>query len=238
MLKKLNKQLSGEEWAWNNLNTLCWAIGSISGSMAEDQVNFLLALSLIPINRNGSSYWYSSFLVSLRHFMILLMIYQYLLVFFLLCSGIDCSTLLTLWAPCFFFPRKIDFWWWLFVTCWIYVRLPREKTIKLSLLATLCKFGPSYSAEFIPEDVVHPIFLNNVPDLCILNWKIWPLCCALALLRYVVGQYPRFLRAHWKFLKTVVNKLFEFMHETHPGVQVAFQTFNVLRYSYPSVNSH
>ena len=29
---------------------------------------------------------------------------------------------------------------------------------------------------------------------------------------YVVGQYPRFLRAHWKFLKTVVNKLLEFMH--------------------------
>jgi exportin-1 len=37
----------------------------------------------------------------------------------------------------------------------------------------------------------------------------------------VVGQYPRFLRAHWKFLKTVVNKLFEFMHEMHPGVQVS-----------------
>lgn len=36
---------------------------------------------------------------------------------------------------------------------------------------------------------------------------------------YVVGQYPRFLRQHWKFLKTVVKKLFEFMHETHPGVQ-------------------
>lgn len=35
-----------------------------------------------------------------------------------------------------------------------------------------------------------------------------------------MGQYPKFLRAHWKFLKTVVNKLFEFMHETHPGVQV------------------
>jgi exportin-1 len=42
----------------------------------------------------------------------------------------------------------------------------------------------------------------------------------LSVGRYVVGQYPRFLRAHWKFLKTVVNKLFEFMHETHPGVQV------------------
>jgi hypothetical protein len=36
---------------------------------------------------------------------------------------------------------------------------------------------------------------------------------------YVVGQYPRFLRQHWKFLRTVVTKLFEFMHERHPGVQ-------------------
>jgi exportin-1 len=34
---------------------------------------------------------------------------------------------------------------------------------------------------------------------------------------YIVGQYPLFLKAHWKFLKTVVNKLFEFMHETHEG---------------------
>ena len=45
---------------------------------------------------------------------------------------------------------------------------------------------------------------------------------------YVVGQYPRFLRAHWRFLKTVVNKLFEFMHETHDGVQV--NDFLVLEY--------
>ena len=36
---------------------------------------------------------------------------------------------------------------------------------------------------------------------------------------YVVGQYPRFLKQHWKFLRTVVNKLFEFMHESHPGVK-------------------
>ncbi|KAF9188580.1 Karyopherin transporter [Haplosporangium sp. Z 767] len=43
---------------------------------------------------------------------------------------------------------------------------------------------------------------------------------------YIVGQYPRFLKAHWKFLKTVVNKLFEFMHETHDGVQdMACDTF-------------
>ncbi|KAF2073970.1 hypothetical protein CYY_004715 [Polysphondylium violaceum] len=43
---------------------------------------------------------------------------------------------------------------------------------------------------------------------------------------YIVGQYPRFLKDHWKFLKTVVNKLFEFMHEPHPGVQdMACDTF-------------
>lgn len=43
---------------------------------------------------------------------------------------------------------------------------------------------------------------------------------------YVVGQYPRFLKAHWKFMKTVVNKLFEFMHESHEGVQdMACDTF-------------
>merc|ERR1719333_1127810 len=47
-----------------------------------------------------------------------------------------------------------------------------------------------------------------------------------ANIMYVVGQYPRFLRAHWKFLKTVIFKLFEFMHETFPGVQeMAVDTF-------------
>jgi exportin-1 len=35
---------------------------------------------------------------------------------------------------------------------------------------------------------------------------------------YVVGQFPRFLCSHWPFLKTVVKKLNEFMHEKHPGV--------------------
>ena len=45
---------------------------------------------------------------------------------------------------------------------------------------------------------------------------------------YIVGQYPRFLKAHWKFLKTVVNKLFEFMHETHEGKFTLKQYFNFL----------
>lgn len=40
MLEKLRRQLNGAEWAWSRLNTLCWAIGSISGSMSEDQVRW------------------------------------------------------------------------------------------------------------------------------------------------------------------------------------------------------
>lgn len=35
-------QLNGKEWSWQALNTLCWAIGSISGSMAEEQENRFL----------------------------------------------------------------------------------------------------------------------------------------------------------------------------------------------------
>ncbi|KAJ5073961.1 intein-containing exportin-1 precursor [Anaeramoeba ignava] len=36
---------------------------------------------------------------------------------------------------------------------------------------------------------------------------------------YIVGQYPRFLKTNWSFLKTVAMKLFEFMHEPHPGIK-------------------
>ena len=43
---------------------------------------------------------------------------------------------------------------------------------------------------------------------------------------YIVGQYPKFLNNHWRFLKTVVRKLFEFMHESFEGVQdFACETF-------------
>lgn len=44
---------------------------------------------------------------------------------------------------------------------------------------------------------------------------------------YIVGQYPRFLRAHWKFLKTVVNKLFEFMHGNYLLFKIC--SFNYLK---------
>jgi len=35
LIEKLSKQVDGSEWSWNNLNTLCWAIGSISGAMGK-----------------------------------------------------------------------------------------------------------------------------------------------------------------------------------------------------------
>jgi exportin-1 len=44
MLERLRGQLAGGPgaWTWQGLNTLCWAIGSVSGSMAEDQENRFL----------------------------------------------------------------------------------------------------------------------------------------------------------------------------------------------------
>lgn len=113
MLAKLTEQVDGTAWSWNNLNTLCWAIGSISGAMNEDEEKRFLV------------------------------------------------------------------------------------TVIKDLLG-LCeqKRGKDNKA----------VVASNI--------------------MYVVGQYPRFLKAHWKFLKTVVNKLFEFMHESHPGVQdMACDTF-------------
>ena len=113
MSDKLAKQVDGTEWSWNNCNTLCWAIGSISGAMNEEtEKRFLVTV------------------------------------------------------------------------------------IKDLLGLTEMKRGKDNKA----------VVASNI--------------------MYIVGQYPRFLKAHWKFLKTVVNKLFEFMHETHEGVQdMACDTF-------------
>lgn len=33
MQGKLMRQMDGSEWSFNNLNKLCWAVGSISGAM-------------------------------------------------------------------------------------------------------------------------------------------------------------------------------------------------------------
>jgi exportin-1 len=105
MSEKLSRQVDGTEWSWNNCNTLCWAIGSISGAMNEEtEKRFLVTV------------------------------------------------------------------------------------IKDLLGLTEMKRGKDNKA----------VVASNI--------------------MYIVGQYPRFLKAHWKFLKTVVNKLFEFMHETHEGM--------------------
>ena len=104
MTEKLSRQVDGSEWGWSQLNTLCWAIGSISGAMSEETEKRFLV------------------------------------------------------------------------------------TVIKDLLG-LCemKRGKDNKA----------VVASNI--------------------MYIVGQYPRFLKAHWKFLKTVVNKNFEFMHETHEG---------------------
>ena len=104
LVSKLSKLLAGSEWSWSNLNTLCWAIGSISGAMNEEaEKRFLVGVI---------------------------------------------KDLLGL------------------------VEMKRGKDNKAVIASGIM---------------------------------------------YIVGQYPRFLKAHWKFLKTVVNKLFEFMHERHEG---------------------
>ena len=113
MTSKLTNQVNNSEWSWKSLNTLCWAIGSISGAMTEEDE---------------------------RRFLV---------------------------------------------------------TVIKDLLGLCEKKRGKDNKAIIAANIM-----------------------------YVVGQYPRFLRAHWKFLKTVVNKLFEFMHETHDGVQdMACDTF-------------
>lgn len=113
MIGKLARQIDGTEWSWHNINTLCWAIGSISGTMnIETEKMFVVTV------------------------------------------------------------------------------------IKDLLELTDNKRGKDNKA----------VVASNI--------------------MYVVGQYPRFLKAHWNFLKTVILKLFEFMHETHAGVQdMACDTF-------------
>ncbi|POV97689.1 hypothetical protein PSHT_14460 [Puccinia striiformis] len=56
MLNKLARQVDGSEWSWNNCNTLCWAIGSISGAMNEESEKRFL-----PIG-NFSKRWSTNYL--------------------------------------------------------------------------------------------------------------------------------------------------------------------------------
>lgn len=106
LYNKMSQLIKGGSWTWNNLNTLCWSLGSISGTMTVDEEKK-----------------------------------------FVICMVKDLLT------------------------------LTEEST------------GRENKA-----------------------------VCASGIM-YVVGQYPRFLRNHWKFFRTVVRKLQDFMHESHPGVK-------------------
>ena len=106
MQEKLQKQISGEEYSFHNLNTLCWAIGAISGCLLEAEEKRFLVIIIRELLQ--------------------------------LCTQ------------------------------------QRGKNHKV-------------------------VIASNI--------------------MYVVGQYPRFLRSHWHFLKVVIFKLFEFMREKHQGVQ-------------------
>ena len=46
LTEKLAKQVDGSEWSWQNLNTLCWAIGSISGAMSASSIHCQRSLKL------------------------------------------------------------------------------------------------------------------------------------------------------------------------------------------------
>ena len=77
------------------------------------------------------------------------------------------------------------------------------------------------------EDLEKKFLVSVIKDLlCLCELKRGKdnKACVASNIMYIVGQYPRFLKAHWKFLKTVVNKLFEFMHELHEG------TYNLRSY--------
>ncbi|KNC51241.1 exportin 1 [Thecamonas trahens ATCC 50062] len=95
-------------------------------------------------------------------------------------------------------------------------------------ISTLCwaigSISGAYPVEQEKRFLVHVI--KDLLSLCEMRRGKDNKAVIAANIMYVVGQYPRFLLAHWKFLKTVVTKLFEFMHERHEGVQdMACDTF-------------
>lgn len=97
-----------------------------------------------------------------------------------------------------------------------------------SALSTLCWAIGSISGAF-SEEAEKRFLVVVIKDLLYLTEKKRGKdnkAVVASNIMYIVGQYPRFLRAHWRFLRTVVYKLFEFMHEKHPGVQdMAVDTF-------------
>ena len=135
---------------------LCWAIGSISGAMhEEDEKRFLV--TVIKVRRVQRNYFFNHFLIQSS-------------VFF---SFNDSHR--------FTFPHLLAF----------HSQFSNFVVVRL------------WISMFVYQELLGLVEQKRGKD----NKAI-----IAANIMYIVGQYPRFLRAHWRFLKTVVNKLFEFMH--------------------------
>lgn len=121
-MNKLQCQTDGSEWSFDNINSLSWAIGSISGVLNEDlERNFLIMT-----------------------------------------------------------VKVIDYW--------------------------------LYLVQFLMQTLLNLVDLRSGKK----NKAV-----VASNIMYVVGQYQRFLRSNWTFLKTVIKKLFEFMKEEYQGVMVS-----------------
>ena len=106
----------------------------------------------------------------------------------------------------------------------------REKLFKqvdgsewsLKNLSALCWAIGSISGVMQVEDEHRflNIVLKELLDLCAKKKGKDNKAVIATNIMYVVGQYPTLLRDHRRFFRVVVNKLFEFMQEPHPGVKV------------------
>ena len=57
--------MNGKDFSWGSLNTLCWAVGSISGSMAEEQEN-RCAMWLVEIAARTARQFIANLLLGIR----------------------------------------------------------------------------------------------------------------------------------------------------------------------------
>eukprot|EP01061_Rhynchopus_euleeides_P002436 TRINITY_DN11873_c1_g4_i1.p1 TRINITY_DN11873_c1_g4~~TRINITY_DN11873_c1_g4_i1.p1 ORF type:complete len:1076 (+),score=411.04 TRINITY_DN11873_c1_g4_i1:196-3423(+) len=95
-------------------------------------------------------------------------------------------------------------------------------------LATLCWAIGSISGAIVEAEETRFLIqvIKTLLTLCEAKQDQATKASIASDIMYVIGQYPRFLNSHWRFLKIVVWKLFEFMQETFPGVRdMACDTF-------------
>ena len=79
------------------------------------------------------------------------------------------------------------------------------------------------------EEEIVKVSLQRLLDLCEGTDTSDNKAVAAGNIMFIIGQYPRFLSSHCRLFKIVVRKLFEFMHERHPGVMdMACDTFSTI----------